>query len=458
MTTAPPSRGWSMRGRLLGLVGGLVVTLLGGGATAFYLDARAAGQQLFDNSMRETASLILQLAEYEIAEHGLALGVQLLTSETRPGAFAFRYQIWTEDMRSAYRSESLPASPLMSLKAEGFDWVDVGGETWRGYARWNATHTLQIQIVESPRHRQALADETFGHLLTATLLLLLLAAVALAFILARTVQPVGRAARSVATRSPDDLAPIDDPDMPREVAPLLASLNQLFARVRDRLAAERRFTADASHELRTPLAAIRTNAQVLVGARDEAERARTASDLLASVDRSSHLVEQLLTLARADARPRAGSTGLTPTRLDDIARAQLREQSSAAARRNITLGLDAAAVEVLADAGLLAILLRNLLDNAIRYTPEGGLVQVTVALQDGQPLLAVTDSGPGIPPEARQQVFERFVRLPGSGATGSGLGLSIVARIAELHGAQVLVSAGEEGRGTRIELRFPAPT
>lgn len=457
MTTTAPGKGWSLRGRLLGLVGGLIVSLLGGGATAFYLDARTAGQQLFDNSMRETAALILQLAEYEIAEHGLALGVQLLTSETRPGAFAFRYQIWTEDLRSAYRSASLPASPLMSLKAEGFDWVDVDGETWRAYARWNATHTLQIQIVESPRHRQALADETLGHLLTATLLLLLLAALALAFILARTIQPVGRAARSVATRSPDDLAPIDDTDMPREVSPLLAALNQLFARVRDRLAAERRFTADASHELRTPLAAIRTNAQVLVGARDDAERARTATDLLASVDRSTRLVEQLLTLARADARSSEMAERFRPTRLDELARTQIREQESAAARRRITLDLEAGAVEVPGDPGLLAVLLRNLIDNAIRYTPEGGRVQVTTGLAAGQPCIAIVDSGPGIPPDARQRVFERFVRLPDSGGSGSGLGLSIVARIAELHGAEVALSAGDGGQGTRIEVRFAPP-
>lgn len=447
---------WSLRGRLLALVGGLILALFGGGATAFYLDARKAGQQLFDDSMRETASLILQLAEYEIAEHGLALGVQLLTSETRPGAFAFRYQIWTEDLRAAYRSASLPATPLMSLKAEGFDWVDVDGETWRAYARWNATHTLQIQIVESPRHRQALADETLGHLLTATLLLLLLAAGSLAFILSRTVKPVGRAARSVAARSPDDLAALDEPDMPREVAPLLSALNQLFARVRERLAAERRFTADASHELRTPLAAIRANAQVLVGARDDAERKRTATDLLASVDRSTRLIEQLLALAHADARGREPASAPVQVRLDDLARSQTQEQSSAAARRRISLMLDASPAIAQGDPALLAAVLRNLIDNAIRYTPEGGAVRVEVGMRDAQPMLAVADSGPGIPPEARQQVFERFYRLPGSRGAGSGLGLSIVARIAELHGAEVLVEAAEGGQGTRIEVRFPA--
>jgi signal transduction histidine kinase len=454
-TEASPSPAWSLRGRLLALVGSLILALLGGGATAFWLDARKAGQELFDNSMQQTAGLILQLVEHEIAEHGLALGVRLLTAEAQPGDFAFRYQIWTEDLRAAYRSDSLPASPLMSLKAEGFDWVDVDGERWRAYAAWNAAHTLQIQIVESPRHRQALADETMGHLLTASLLLLLLAAGALAWILARTIQPVGRAARTVAGRSPEDLAPVAEPGMPREVAPLLSALNQLIARVGERLAAERRFTADASHELRTPLAAIRANAQVLVGARDEAERARSAADLLDSVDRSTRLVEQLLALARADAHTRESGSQARRVRLDELVSAQLQVQQSAAERRHITLSRRLQPAEVDGDPALLAVLLRNLLDNAIRYTPEGGQVDVIAGMQDGAVLLEVRDSGPGIPAEARQQVFQRFYRLPGSSGSGSGLGLSIVQRIAELHAGSIRIGTGDDGRGTCITLRFP---
>lgn len=455
-TASNPNRGWSLRQRLLVLLGSLIVILLGAVSSAFYLDARKASQQLFDNSMDEAARLILQLAEHEIAEHGQVLGVRLLAAETKPGPFSLRFQVWTQDMREARRAGTLQANPLLPLDAEGFDWVDVDGQTWRSLALWNTTRTLQVQLVESPRHRKALANETMGHLAVTVLVLLVLAGAALAAILARTVQPVARVANAVAQRSPDDLSPLEDPDVPREVLPLLTALNGLFGRIREKLASEQRFTADASHELRTPLAAIKANAQVLVGARDDEERGVAAEGLLASVDRSARLVDQLLALARADSKSLSDQSQLAEVSLDELARAQVWEHADSASRRAITLELEAEPVSVRGEGSLLVILLRNLVDNAIRYTPVGGAVRVVVDVRDGRPRLSVTDSGPGIPRASREQVFERFFRLPGNPASGSGLGLSIVARIAALHGAEVAVESAEDGHGARFEVRFPA--
>lgn len=454
--TAPPARSWSLRRRLLVLLSALIIGLLGVVSTAFYLDARKASQELFDNSMKDAARLILQLAEHEVAEHGKLLGMQLLHAETKPGPFSLRFQVWTEDMREAQRQETPLAKPLLALDAEGFSWVDVDGETWRAFAIWNLTHTVQVQMVQSPRHRQALAQETAMHLGVTALVVLALAACALLWILARTVQPAARIAHAVARRSPDDLSSLDASGVPQEILPLISALNGLLGRIREKLVTEKRFTADASHELRTPLAAIKANAQVLVGARDAEERDLAADGLLASVDRSAHLVDQLLALARADAKGLADLSHLPETALDDLARAQVWEHSDAAAKRAITLALDSEAVTVRGDSSLLTILLRNLVDNAIRYTPVGGNVRVRVSLEDGRPLLVVTDTGPGIPRASREQVFERFFRLPGNATSGSGLGLSIVARIALLHGADVTVANADDGEGARFEVRFPA--
>ena len=455
MTAAAPARGWSLRRRLLGLLVLFSTILLSGSATFFYLDARDASQKLFDAALRESAALILQLAQHEIEEHGPTLGVSLMQAETRAGPFAFRYQIWTEDMRSAYRSANLPTTPLMPLSTEGFDWATVNGQRWRAYSTWNARHSLQIQIVQSLSDRQALANDTLLRLVVATVSLLVLALGSMAWILTLTTRPLRRTARQVAERSPDDLQPVDERDAPREVRPLLTALNQLLGRVRDTLAAERRFTADASHELRTPLAAIRANAQVLLAARDAAERERTARDLLDSVDRGTRLIEQLLAMARADAQAGVTAQALVP--LDDLARTQQLEHAVAAARKGIALHLDAEPACVRGVASLLAALTRNLVDNAIRYTPPGGVVRIGTQEHGGAAVLSVSDTGPGIPPAERERIFERFYRIPGNDEPGSGLGLSIVRRIAELHGAVVAIEAVEGGPGTRITVRFKAP-
>jgi signal transduction histidine kinase len=458
MNVAVSRASWSLRSRLLALLVILSTGLLTGSATLFYMDARDASQQLFDDALKESGNLILQLAQHEVEEHGLALGVQLLHAETRAGPFEFRYQIWTDDMRSAYRSTSLPATPLMSIGAQGFDWAIVRGEKWRAYATWNATHTLQIQIVQSLKHRQALARNTLTRLVTATVLLLLLTVAVTAWIINRTVRPLRDTALSVALRSPDDLRLVDEAGAPSEVRPLLTALNHLLVRVRDALRAERRFTADAAHELRTPLAAIRTNAQVLLGARNEQEKASTAEDLMTSVDRGTRLIEQLLALARADAQGDGGAR-YSSVPLAELLHAQLAEHVTLAARREVALAAELQPLVIQAVPTLLTVMVRNLIDNAIRYTPAGGTVTVR-CLQDAQgPQLSVVDTGPGIPETERERIFERFYRLAENGEPGSGLGLSIVQRIAELHGATIAISAGSGDQGTCITVHFrPAET
>ncbi|MFN6961520.1 MAG: ATP-binding protein [Rhodocyclaceae bacterium] len=273
------------------------------------------------------------------------------------------------------------------------------------------------------------------------------------FVTRRSLGPLDAMTTEIARRAPERLDPVVPASAPREVRPLLEALNALFARVDQAMRNERVFTADAAHELRTPLAAIRAQAQVAARARDAAEREHALAQLEASARRGSHLVEQLLTLARLDpaARPAMGEV-----RLDRLAAEVCADHGTAALAKHLTLDLDAPQpVPIEGNEAMLRILLRNLVDNAVRYTPAGGKVVVAVTHRDGEAALAVSDSGPGIPPEQRADALRRLHRLAGQEIEGSGLGLSIVARIAELHHARLELAEGIGRPGLTVRLTFP---
>jgi signal transduction histidine kinase len=264
----------------------------------------------------------------------------------------------------------------------------------------------------------------------------------------RGLMPLDEVAAELGKRAPERLDPVAPVAAPREVRPLLDALNALFARVGQAMEKERAFTADAAHELRTPLAAIAAQAQVAARARDAAERDHALAQLATSARRASHLVEQLLTLARLDP---AANLPMSDVRLDMLAAEVCADHGAAALEKNITLELDAPApVTLRANDAMLRILLRNLLDNAVRYTPAGGKVGVGVTAR----MLTVSDSGPGIPADQRDEAMQRLHRLAGQDIEGSGLGLSIVARIAELHGAKLELADGIGQPGLTVRLTF----
>lgn len=439
--------GWSLRGRLLAALVALAAVLFGANAAQNYLAYRDASSHLFDDSMRETAGLILQLAQHEVAEHGQMLGIELLRAETRPGPYGFLFQVWTPDMQAGVLSAELPATPFVPFDAAGFAWTEINGETWRAFSLWDEARTLQVQIAQRQELRLAEDRHALVRLLVSCIALLAVASGLMWWVLGASMSPLRRVADSVSRRSEADLSPVDEQESPREVLPLVEALNRLLRRIGGTLAAERRFTSDAAHELRTPLAAIRANAQVLLGARDAEERETTARDLLASVDRGTRLVDQLLALARAD-RP-AARARFEQVDLAVIVGEVAQTLHPLVERQGARLELRLEALPLCGDHGLLAVMVRNLLDNALRYGPSGGMVRVTT----GAGGLVVEDEGPGIPPDERQKVFERFYRLADSRASGSGLGLSIVQRIAELHDGRITVEGAAAG-GTRINVVF----
>ena len=267
-------------------------------------------------------------------------------------------------------------------------------------------------------------------------------------------RPVKRLRDEIAARSPLDLRPIVESSVPREIAPVVVTLNRLFTMLRSSVQSQQQFIANTAHQLRTPITGMQAQLDVLIG-EPAAQPVRNRLLTLREAARQlAHSANQLLTLARAD--PTANiAVKNQPVELSAIAGEVVARFFDRALHANIDLGVEARPVTIHADPSLLDDLLSNLVDNALKYTPAGGCVTVNAGQQNGRPYLSVEDNGPGIPEAERQRVRQRFYRLPNSPGHGSGLGLAIVDEIAQLYGAALLIGPGVGGLGTRVLLQFP---
>ena len=439
----------SLRRRLLALLSSTVLLAWAATALFSYFDARHEIGEMLDAHLAQSAGLIAAQLEHEI-DNGSGGTVPRQYSQERKIAF----QVWDRSKALRLRSASAPGTRL-SGRDEGFADAVIDGKRWRVYSRRDESGRYVVQVGERYALRDELAESVAGHLMHPLAVALPVLALLIWFAVGAGLAPLGRLAAEVGRRAPDNLAPLEESNTPREVRPLLAALNTLFARVGASFEQERRFTADAAHELRTPLAAVKTQAQVAQGAIDAQERERALAQVVAGADRAAHLVEQLLMLARLD--PQTALAQARPVSLRALAEECVAAQAPAAVRKNVETGVVAGDEgRVAGDGTLLAVLLRNLVDNAARYTPPGGAIEVSVSRVEGTVFLCVTDSGPGIPEAERSRVFERFYRVLDSGEEGSGLGLSIVKRIADLHRARIVLDAGPGGRGLRVSVAFPA--
>ena len=269
----------------------------------------------------------------------------------------------------------------------------------------------------------------------------------------RGLAPVRRLREEIAARDPSDLRPLNVDGAPAEIEPLLKSVNVQMERVRANLESQRHFVADAAHQLRTPLAALKTQSQLVRGAQTPEEASARLDRIGESVDHVSHLASQLLSLARADDSKLGGERTVN---LEVKMRLACHHRSDAAIAKSIHLAFEAPAepATVVGDPDLVYEMFLNLVDNAVRYTPEGG--EVTARVLGGPvPSAEVEDNGPGVPEDDREMIFERFHRVLGSSAPGSGLGLSIVRSIAVRYGATVTFSPGRDGRGALFRVSFP---
>jgi two-component system, OmpR family, sensor kinase len=453
---------------LLGLVA--VISLLAGVLT--YRRVLAETSALFDYQLRQMA-LSLQ--------NQVPLAARL---ELPPTGTDFVVEIWDLFGRVEYRSR--PGLPTIDRPYVGYEDVTLQGERWRVYGL--QTFDGVIQVGQPLRVRAALARSAALRVVIPLLVLLPLLAAAMAWVVRESLAPLRRVAAEVQHRDAHSLAPVTAARLPEEIAPLVDQLNRLLGRVQAAFAAQRAFVADAAHELRSPLTAVRLQLQLLDRAPDEAASREARRQLGAAVERAVHLIEQLLTLARNEPEDSRART-LAPVALQDVAAEALADTHALALARGIELSLESSPGEsspaaagmpaapsaagvpavpavratgeapartlVRADREALRVLMRNLLDNAVRYTPPGGRVQVHIGADAGEPVLEVADSGPGIPPEERSRAFDRFYRRASSPEGGCGLGLAIVKAIAERHGARVTLADAALG-GLCVRIRFPA--
>jgi signal transduction histidine kinase len=320
-----------------------------------------------------------------------------------------------------------------------------------------AAHPVVVQVAGTMLKRDALADEIVVDVILPQLLLILFAGLLVWFGVTQGLAPLKHLQQAVAARSHRDLSPVAAGDVPGEVHPLLVSINDLMSRLDDVLGQQNRFIADAAHQLRTPVAGLKAHIEIALREEDPAQMRQSLAQLYIGVERMSHLVSQLLSLARNEPSS-VKKLDLAPVDLAKLAFDVTMEWVPQAYRRKIDLGFDGERehVPIHGDATRLTELINNLVDNAIRYSRDGGRVTVSVA-GEPSPRISVSDDGPTIPVPDRERVFERFHRLLGTRADGSGLGLAIVREIATLHGARIVLDDDVDGVGNTFTVSFAAP-
>lgn len=483
----------SIRRRLLWLILGVVTVVWTVAGWKVYDDARHEVDEVYDANLAQSARVLLGLLAHELEQEALTRNnVARVMSEITPddlhrfpsldsvlGAYTrtlHEHVEWRErgghpghkyESKLALRARypdgetllSTPNAPSPTMHIDGFAEYREDHVNWRVFGIIDARTGLLVEVSERLEVRRELVRYITANSLMPLLVSLPIMALLLWLAVGHGLRPLARVAKEVAHREPNALHPIAVDDSPTEVRPLLDSLNKLFARLDRALQQERRFTADAAHELRTPLAALRTQAQVAIRESDPDRRMQALRNIQEGVDRATHLVEQLLALARADTGS-AADTHFRHVNLDVVLAELLADMADEVISQGAELEFDDQGGTVHADSGALRILARNLIDNAVRYGGQGVRVTVSTRQTASGAELLVSDNGPGIRQEDRSRVLQRFHRGESvtlfSNTKGSGLGLSIVLRIAEMHHAELSLEDGPDGVGLTVRVRFPS--
>ncbi len=441
----------SLQGRLLALVLGMVAAVWVVAVGATWIDVRHELDELLDSHLAQAAALLVVQQAGELDDDEAQDAPQLHRYATKVA-----FQVFHEG-RLTLRSANAPARPMVDAGqrfASGFRTVRMDGTSWRVFAAHGAKRDVQVYVGEQEKSRTDILWAVMRSTLWPVVVALPLLALGVAWAVVRGTAPLRELGRTLAARQPQALNPVAVADAPSEMAPMLDALNGLLGRMGELMASERRFTADAAHELRTPIAAIRAQAQVALAESNDALREHALQCTLEGCDRATRLVEQLLTLSRLE-------SGAAPQRQPVVLGAQLQqvlaECAPQALNKGQVLALDVGEpCTVLGDATLLGVLVRNLVDNAIRYSPATARIQVGLARQGARVLLTVQDSGPGLSEAQAARLGERFFRVLGTGEAGSGLGWSIVQRIAAAHGATVVTGRSAALGGLSVTVDWPA--
>lgn len=365
------------------------------------------------------------------------------------------FQVWEPNGKLRLSSSNDIPLPLHDAPV-GFSDREYNGHEWRLYSQIDPNTKVKIIVAELYNLRRELGDDIAHSNANILLVTYPVFGLLVWFIVSFALRSITRVTSEISNRASTYLEPVQLTEIPIEIQPLIAALNELFIRLKLAFDRNKRFAADAAHELRTPLAALKTHVQVALMAENEAEKNKALNHVIESVDRSSHVVAQLLTLSRLGEEE--ALTDMKPVDLHKIVTEMMAYLAPHAIEKEIEIELEPAPANAMINGSEIAlgILIRNIVDNAIRYTPSHGEVKVAIKHEAGLVILSVTDSGTGIPPELRDRVFERFYRILGSKAPGSGLGLAIVSQIAKLHHAKITLNTPPNGIGLQFDVAFPS--
>lgn len=433
----------------------LLLTLLGAllaagftTAAATYFSAQAEFNHFLDTHLKETAeslreSVVSSLARGIRADH---LGV-VSDAQSYNHIIVQVYDSTTNTVWVRQGHQHLPVAD-----GPGFSTEKLDGITWRSYSV--AAGPLIITVGQDTAIRTQLAASSAFRILQPLCFLLPFIAIAVWIVVGDGLAPLERTARSVARRSPTSLEPISTKGLPLEIAGLVNAINNLLERLKESLSAQQRFASDAAHELRTPLTALKLQVQLAQRAKTPEAREKCFDRLNEGINRATRLVQQLLTLARLD--PDASKQTLTTVKLDALAHSVAEDMAPISAQKNISISAQAQAASTEGMEDAIRLMMVNLTDNAIRYTPEGGRIELRTYIDDhALSVIEIADNGPGIAEEERQRVFDRFYRALGTKTSGTGLGLAIVKRIIDIHHGSISITDGLDNRGTTFVIKLP---
>ena len=461
----------SIRSHLLFRLIIVSVMLVGGTSWLGYQDVRNETWELFDAQLARSSRMILSLVQAQnvnygfsqiqdyLDESGLAVMYlefqdainELETEHAHAYESKLAFQIWDDVGNLLVKSYNAPLEPL-SDKAEGFNDIDIDGYNWRTFSLVSTNGSYRCITAERLDVRNDLIVKVSNDLLYMFVFLVLALSVVLYLSIDKGLKPLQLLAAQINRRSGDNLDLIQSDYRYSEIVTIKNALNQLLARLEDTLAREKRVTSDAAHELRTPLAAIRLHAELAKGAENREQEIESLEQVINGVDRTTHLIEQLLTLARLE--PELIASEFADVDLSAVIVEECALLSPLAINKQIELDyadVDIRPIQGHADS--LRLLVRNLLTNAIAYTPEGG--QVSIRLQQGdKTVLTIEDNGPGISQEDRARVMERFYRAENHQVTGCGIGLSIVDRVVQIHHGELELLQADSGRGLKVVVKI----
>lgn len=443
---------WSLRRRLLAaIVSASIVLWLASLGIVTAISWQETGE-VFDDALEEAGTMIMA-ATTDLDERGLLARRQPSGGKERK--VDMHYQV-VVDGRVLQRTGDAPERPFVAGFDDDHGFADpkIDGKRWRVFVVRDAVRRAEVQVGQRYDERYDILEELAESLWLPVLGMLVLLALVCWLLTGRVLKPLRRTAADIAAKTPDDLALVPTAGQAREILPIVTALNGVLGRLDGALQAERRFTADAAHELRTPLAGLHMHVQLLQ--RQYPDLVQPLRKLRQDTARMTALVDSLLTLARLDPLARE-HVQPQPVALAPLLERLRADHAQAAGERSMQVTVRCDADTVDADPALLEIALRNLVDNALRYCPDGCRIEVEATRIGDRVRIAVRDDGAGVDEAARQRLTERFFRVLGQGKEGSGLGLSIVKRIADLHGIALGFGPGLDGRGLGVTLDFPAP-